>query len=98
MAKREKTTIFFIVFFSIVAIAFALLYVFGVIKSLDAYLAATYMSYFLGLALMYFGSYQKRKEHFKSMYLCYILSIILILLAIAALVYGIYTGNITLFP
>ena len=97
MTKRAKTMVFMIIFFSLIAIAFALLYVFGVIKTLDSYLVATYMSYFLGLAMMYFASYQKQKEHYKSTYLCFALSIILILISIAALVYGLCTGTITLF-
>ena len=97
MTRQEKTAIFMIIFFSLIAIAFALFYVFDVINTLDSFLVAIYMSYFLGLALMYFSSYQKQKGHRTSRTLCLVLSIILILASLAGLIYGFCTGTISLF-
>ncbi len=97
MNKKTKNQMIMVIFFSVIAIVFAVLHVVGVVKNLDSYLAMTYMSYFLGLAMMYLGAYQKQKERFTSMRWCYIASIVLILIAIASLIYGLCTGDITLF-
>lgn len=97
MTKKARNKVFMVVFFSLIAIAFAILHTVGLIKNLDSYLAMTNMSYFLGLALMYLGSYHKEREKFASMHWCYAASIILILVSIVSLIYGLCTGEISLF-
>lgn len=97
MSKKMKTSIFLVVMFSVIAIAFAVLHILGVVKNLDSYLVMTYMSYFLGLAMMYFTSYHKQKGNVKSMYACLVTCIVLLVISIASLIYGLCTGEITLF-
>ncbi len=97
MEKKSRNTMIMVILFSSFAIVFAILNVVGIIKNLNSYLAMTYMSYFLGLALMYLSTYHKRNEKYTSMYVCLVSSIILILVAVASLIYGLCTGEITLF-
>ena len=97
MAKKEKNKILMVILFSLIAIAFAVLHVVGLIKNLDSYLAMTNMSYFIGVAMMYLGSYHKDKQKYTSMKWCYGASIVLIVVAITFLIYGLATGEISLF-
>lgn len=97
MQKKSRNLIIMVFIFSLFAIVFAILHVVGIVKNLDSYLAMVYMSYFLGLALMYLSTYHRQNEKYASMYACFVASIILILVAIAALIYGLCTGEITLF-
>ena len=97
MEKKSRNTMLMVIIFSVFAIIFAILHVVGIIKNLDSYLAMTYMSYFLGLAMMYLSTYHKRNEKYTSMYVCLIGSIILILVAVTSLIYGLCTGEISLF-
>lgn len=97
MTKKAKRQVYMVIFFSLIAIAVAVMHVVGLIKNLDSYLSMTYMSYFLGLATMYLGAYHKEREKFSSMRWCYGLSIVLILVAIISLIYGLCTGEISLF-
>lgn len=97
MDKKAKNSITMAVIFSAFAIIFAILYVVGAVKNLDSYLALTYMTYFLGLALMYVGNYQKLKQHFKSTKICLVASIALIIFAVVSLIYGLCIGEISLF-
>lgn len=97
MSRKAKNKMFMVIMFSAFAILFAILHVVGIIKKLDSYLAMTYMTYFLGLAFMYLGSYQKLKEKYSSMRWCFAASIVLILASIVFLIYGLATGEITLF-
>lgn len=97
MEKKSRNTMIMVILFSTIAIIFAILHVVGIIKNLDSYLAMTYMSYFLGLALMYLSTYHKRNEKYASMYACLIVSIALIAVAVISLIYGLCTGEISLF-
>ena len=97
MEKKSRNTMIMVILFSTIAIIFAILNVVGIVKNLDSYLAMTYMSYFLGLALLYLSTYHKRNEKYVSMYACLVASITLIAVAVIALIYGLCTGEITLF-
>lgn len=97
MTKKAKGNIFMVILFSLLAIVVAVVYSLHLIKSLDKFLAITNMAYLVGIAMMYLGSYQKEKGKFTAMRLCYFASIILILVAVAFLVYGLVVGEISLF-
>ena len=97
MEKKSRNTMIMVILFSVFAIIFAILHVVGIIKNLDSYLAMTYMSYFLGLAMLYLSTYHKRHEKYTSMYICLVGGIILVLVAVISLIYGFCTGEITLF-
>lgn len=84
-------------FLSLLAITFALLYHFNVIKTFDLYLAVTYVSYFVGLALMYNGAYNRTFVRTKSTVINFVLGGIFILGSIALLIYGLVAGTIVLF-
>jgi len=97
MTRKAKSQVYMVIFFSLIAIAVAVLHVVGIIKNLDSYLSMTYMSYFLGLAMMYLGAYHKQKKRYSSMRWCYGVSVLLILVAVVSLIYGLCTGEISLF-
>ena len=97
MSKKARNRVLMVILFSVIAIAFAVVYSLHLIKKLDAFLAMTNLAYFTGLATMYLGSYHKEKQRYTSMRACYILSGVLILGAIVALVYGLAAGEISLF-
>ena len=97
MTKKAKNQMIMVILFSLLALAVAVLHIVGIIKKLDSYLSMTYMSYFIGLAMMYLGAYHKQKERYSSMRWCYGVSIVLILVSIVSLIYGLCTGEISLF-
>ncbi len=97
MTKKARNKVIMVVLFSLIAIAFAVLHVVGLIKNLDSYLAMTNMSYFIGIAMMYLGSYHKDNHKYTSMKWCYGTSFVLIVISIVFLVYGLATGEISLF-
>ncbi len=96
MKSITNTTkmIIFSSIFCLCVIAFYLLYYFQVISNLDFYAAMVYITYFAGLALYYNSKILKEKNKINSSRLCSILSIFLILISIAALIYGFSTGNL----
>ncbi len=97
MSRSAKKYMFTGIFLSLMAITFALLYHFNVIKRLDLYLAVTYVTYFVGLALMYNGAYNRTHIHTKATVINFILGGIFILGSIGLLIYGLITGVIVMF-
>lgn len=85
------------VIFCLFAILFAILYFTDSIKYLNLTLAVTYVSYFIGLALMYNGAYNREKNHTTSTRLNFIFGFVFILLSISLLIYGLITGLIVIF-
>lgn len=97
MAKDTKRFIFMAILFSAVTITFSLLYYYRIITYLGLMLTVTYMSYFVGLALLYNGAYARNQQRVTSTKLNFAFGIIFILVSIALLVYGITVGEIILF-
>ncbi len=95
--KASKRYVVFGIIFSIVAILFAILYCFKIISTMDVFLAVTYVSYFVGIALMYNGGYHRENGHTKATALNFLIGGVFILLSIALLVYGFVSGTVTLF-
>lgn len=60
-------------------------------------LAVAYVEYFVSLALFYNGAYNREKSHTNATVLNFLLGAVFLLLAIATLIYGFYTGSISLF-
>lgn len=85
------------IIFSLAAVVFAVLYHFNLIKSLDSFLALTYVAYFVGLALMYNGGYHREYRRTPSALISFVLGFLFIILAIVLLVYGLVQGYIVLF-
>ena len=72
MEKKQRVYLILGIVFSLLAIAFALFYYFGAIKFLDNYLALTYVVYFVGLAVMFAGSYVQNNKVAKITLFCQI--------------------------
>ena len=92
MEKKQRIYLIFGIVFSLLAIAFALFYYFGAIKFLDNYLALTYVVYFVGLAVMFAGSYVQNNKVAKIILFC--LSIALVAASIIMLIIGFAKGYI----
>ena len=92
MDKQQKKSLAFGIVFSVLAIIFAVIYYFNILKFMDSYLALTYVVYFVGLALMFAGSYVQHKVSAKT--ILWILSVVLIVAAIVMLVIGLVKGYI----
>lgn len=92
-----KKCIIFGITFSTIAIVFAILYYFNVISTMSLLLTVAYVEYFVSLALFYNGAYNREKAHTSATVLNFLLGTLFVLLAIATLVYGFYTGSIALF-
>ena len=92
MDRSQKKNILFATLFSALAIVFSLLYHFHVVKFLDNFLTLTYILYFIGLALMFTGGYQKNVGNRGYAKLLYTLSIIIILAAMAFIILGLAKG------
>ncbi len=96
-SKSAKTYATFGILFGVLAIFFAIVYCFNIIKDYSLLMAGTYVIYFVGLSLIYNGSYCKEKSYNFSKKLNWFFGIIFVLVAIALLVYGLTTGEITMF-
>lgn len=96
MSRTTKSVLMGIIFGSL-AIVFAILYHFNLIKEMDLLLAGTYIAYFVGLALLYNGAYLREYDKTASTVINFIFGFICISLSIALLVYGLVNGTIVLF-
>ncbi len=95
--KSSKRFAFIGVLFCAFAIVFALLYYFNVISNLDLYLSVTYVSYFVGLALMYNGAYAREHGFKPSTITNFVFGAIFMIASIILLVYGLASGLIVMF-
>lgn len=95
--KKAKSYLVFGIIFGILALFFALMYHFNIIKTLDLFLAVTYVVYFAGLTLIYNGAYCKETNKKTSKSISYFIGLLFILLAIIMLVFGFSTGRISFF-
>lgn len=96
-SKKARNSIIFGSIFGLIAVLFALLNYFHVIKTLDLFLAVTYVSYFVGLALFYLGAYCKEKNYKNARILSNLAAVGFTIVAIALLIYGFTTGQISMF-
>lgn len=92
MNGQQKKFLILGIVFSVLAIAFALFYYFDVIRFLDNYLALVYVIYFVGLALMFAGSYVQNNPLARLILI--IISILLIVASTIMLIVGFATGYI----
>lgn len=97
MQRETRRFVILAIIFSIFAITFALLYHFKVVNYMTLYLAVTYVSYFVGIALFYNGAYTRNKDKTTSTKLNFIFGFVFIAISIALLVYGLVTKEIILF-
>lgn len=95
--KATKQKLLFVIFFSAVAIAFGLLYYFEIIKNFNLTMAVAYVLYFVGLALVFNGSYCRETGREKGKKLNYLFGVLFILGAGALLIYGFSTGTVSMF-
>lgn len=97
MLTNSKRYLWLGVMFCLFALLFTILYYLDLIKTLDLFLCVVYVAYFVGLALMYNGAYNRAKERTKSTLLNFIFGAIFMILAIGLLIYGLITETIVLF-
>lgn len=97
LSKDAKRNIFLGILFGLLAIVFALLYYFNVIKSMEQYLAVIYVIYFVGISLFYTGRFFSETDKKLAKVLSYIFAFIGIIFAIVMLVYGFATDKVSMF-
>lgn len=97
MSKSSKRYIFLAIIFSLVTITFGVLYHFNIIARMDLYLAVTYVTYFVGIALLYNGAYVRESGHTTPTGFNFGFGILFIIASITMLVYGLVSGLIILF-
>lgn len=95
--KHAKRCLIWGLVFCIAAITIVLLYYFHVIKLLELFLCSTYVIYFVGLALLFSGGYNDEKHNSFAKWIMRVLGFVFLILSIALLVFGIHTGQISLF-
>jgi len=95
LTKKAKNYLATGIVFAVLAILFTLLYYFNAIKSLDLYVAVTYVVYFVGMALFYNGAFCNQQNYKKAKIFNYLLATVFILIAITMLIYGFASGRIT---
>ncbi len=95
MAQTSKKFLVLGLLFSAFAILFSILYYLNVISTLDLFLSVTYVAYFVGLALLYNGAYNKEKKHKKATAVNYLIGLLFVVVAIGMLIYGFSTGLIS---
>lgn len=94
--SNTKKYIWLGITFSVLAILFAILYYVNIISTMDLFLAVTYVAYFVGLALLYNGAYNRAKNHKNATLINFILGVLFILLSTGMLIYGFATGTVLL--
>lgn len=94
--KTAKRSLLYVIFFSAIAITFGLIYYFGLIKGLNTIMAVSYVIYFVGLALIFNGTYCKETNRPKAKLINYLAGMIFILGAAGVLIYGFTTGTVQL--
>ncbi len=97
ITRESKKSLIYAIIFSVAAIVFGLLYYFQIIKGLNLIMAVCYVSYFVGIALIFNGSYCKSTNRNKSKTINYLIGTIIILCAGALLIYGFASGSISMF-
>lgn len=97
MPKSCRRYVIMAILFSLATITFGLLYHFKVISRMDLNLAVVYISYLVGIALLYNGAYHHEKSQLKTSWLNYFFGVLFVLAAIGLLVYGLVTGTVILF-
>lgn len=95
MSRKSKKAIIYGSISCILAIGFALLYYFNIIKTLDSFLSLTYVAYFISVGLIFVGSYQKECQNRKAELAANIFGFVCLLASTAMLVYGFSTGLIS---
>ncbi len=96
-SKTAKKYMILVFLFCVFAVVFALLYQLNIIETMSLYLSATYVTYFVGLAILYNGAYCKEKGSNSAKKLSYIFGTLIILLSIGLLIYGFATDQISMF-
>ena len=97
MSKTCKRYVFLAILFSLTTVAFCLLYHFKVISRMDLNLAVIYISYLVGIALLYNGAYHFEKTQTKTSWLNYFFGVLFVIVSVFLLIYGLVTGTIILF-
>lgn len=97
MSRTSKRYLILAIIFSITTIVFGLLYHFKVISRMDLNLSVIYISYFVGIALLYNGAYHREHSQTKATTFNFLFGILFILVSIGLLIYGFVTGTIILF-
>ena len=95
MSRKSKKAIIYGSISCILAIGFALLYYFNIIKTLDSFLSLTYVAYFVSLGLIFVGSYQKECANRRAELTANIFGFICLLASTIMLIYGFATGLIS---
>ncbi len=98
MDRVQKKNLIMALVCSAVAIGFSVIYIFHAIKFLDNFLVLTYILFFVGLALMFTGGYQKRAGNQGFAKLFYFLSMLCIIAAFAFTIWGLAKGWIEFWP
>ena len=96
MRSRSSLYIWISVFFCALTLVFFVLYELDLISTLNLYLTLTYVAYFVGLALFFNAGSLRFNGKVASSKICMAFSIILVLVAVVALIYGFSTGIIEL--
>lgn len=97
MIKSEKFALTLGIFFCLATIVFVLLYQFNVFTQLTPFLTCMYVLYFIGLALLYNGTFNKSRGNVVASKICYTISTLFILGSTGMLIYGFISGQISLF-
>lgn len=83
--------------FCVGAIIFFLLYYFKAVSTLDMFNVGTYIAYFVGIAFLYNGAFEREFERIRSAKTNFICGILFLIAAIVLLSVGLATGKIVLF-
>lgn len=97
LSRSAKRYVGLAVIFCVGALAFFLLYYFKVINTLDLFNVCTYISYFVGIAFLYNGAFEREFDRIRSAKLNFLFGILFLIAAIVLLSIGLANGKIVLF-
>ena len=95
--SQTKKYLGFGIFYSVLAVLFALLYYFKIIKTFDLYLAVIYVLYFTSIALFYNSALCREHDKKVAKRLNFFLGLACIIIATVLLIYGFVTGKVSMF-
>ena len=97
LSRSAKRYVGLAIIFCVGALAFFLLYYFKAIKTLDMFNVGTYIAYFVGIAFLYNGAFEREFDKIRSAKINFVAGILFLIAAIVLLSVGLATGKIVLF-
>ena len=98
MERARKVDVIFGILFSILALIFAAFYITGIVQQyISSYMSLIYMVFFMSMALIFTGGYNKEAGNTFSKHFFFLLGFAVLVASIVMFALGVSNGTIELF-